>query len=112
MAVEPVAQPPHRAARQELRDCQRVDISNAAGIEVARACMMYGVRAMPAVMRGKGQYAEGASEPVIGCLVGEEGSVSAVVLYKEEAKEKCSGRQRKQQAQKVASLQGREHQKP
>jgi hypothetical protein len=72
MTVEPIVQPSPSGKREVFAHRQRVDIADAAMVEVAGARMMDGVAALPVVVRRQRQRTDHATHPIVRQLVTEE----------------------------------------
>ena len=74
---------------------QRIEIADAAAIEVSGGGGVNRMRAAPAVVgRERGEHANDATNPVIRQAAGKKGAVTAVVLDHEQAYEKAGSRNR------------------
>ena len=91
MAIQAIAQPPPERARAVFLDGQRVDVADAAAVEIAGAGVMHGVGAAPHVIGRQRQHAGDAAEPVVGQPVAEEGAVAAIVLDQEQPHQEAGG---------------------
>ena len=99
MAVEPVHQAAPARQRQIFAHRQRIDIADAAAIEIARGRVMDGVRSPPEVVWRHGEHAERAADPVVGEAMAEERAVPAIVLDHEQPHQKSRGRNGEQQGE-------------
>jgi len=99
MAVEPVFEPAPPGARQIFAHGERIDVADAAPVEIAAARVMKCMRPPPEIVRRHREYAEHATDPVVGQLARKEGAVAAIVLNREEPHQKSGGRNRDQQRQ-------------
>ncbi len=89
--------------------CQRVDVADAAPIEIARSRMMNGVSASPEVVGREREYADRTADPVVCETMMEEGAMTAIMLDHEQPHEKARSRHGEQQADPVADIDGRPH---
>ena len=112
MAVEAIAQPAPSGQREIFAHGQGVDIADAAMIEIAGARVMDRMRASPEVVGRQCQDTEDAADPVIGNAMAEESAMAAIMLDHEQAHEKARSRNRQQQAEPVAEVQGCPDQNP
>ena len=112
VAVEPIAQPTPARQGEVLPHGQRVDIADAALLEIARAGVVDGVAATPGVVGRQRQRADDAAHPVVESSAAEESTMAAIVLDHEQADEEAGCRDRQQQAQPVAKAQSHPHQHP
>ena len=97
VAIEPVFEPAPARARQIFAHRQRVDIADAAALEIARGRMMNGMGSPPEIVRRQGQHAEHAADPIVRTLARKEGAMAAIVLDHEQAHEEAGGRNGDQQ---------------
>ena len=65
MAIEPIGEALAPVEAQVFVDGQRLDVAHASPAEIAGRRMMGRVRALPVIVRGQREDAEGASDPVI-----------------------------------------------
>src|SRR5205807_7202688 len=72
MAIEPILQPAEARSGEIFADRQRIDVADAAAVEVAGTRMMDRMLAAPGVVGGQRQYPEDAADPVIDMPAGEE----------------------------------------
>ena len=66
MAVEAIAQPRQQRQREIFAHGQRIDVADAAAVEIAGAGMMHGVGAPPEIIGRQRQHADDAADPVVG----------------------------------------------
>src|SRR4029077_2987721 len=92
MSVEPVAETAQLRASQILAHRNRIDIADAASVEIAGARVMNVMAAPPKVIGRKCQRSQQPANPIVQPAMPEEGSMTAVVLNQEEAQEKAGCR--------------------
>ena len=95
MAVQPILQAAPARQRQIFAHRQRVDVADAAALEIAGGGMMHGMRAPPEIVGRQGEHAEHAADPVIGQAMAEERAMAAIVLDHEQPHQEAGGRQRR-----------------
>ena len=91
---------------------ERVDVAQAADVEVAGGGVMDRVRLAPVVIRHQREHAEHGADEVVEPLGPEERAVAAVVLEHEEPDQHEGGGHREQERQPVADLEAPEHREP
>ena len=94
MAIEPVADPATPVAREIFANRQRLDVADAAPIEIARCRMMDRMAAPPVIVRGHRHDADCPTDPLVCGFARQERAVAAIVLDHEEAN-KQPGRRRR-----------------
>ena len=104
MAVKPIDQPLPSRLGQIFAHRQRVDVADAAAVEIAGARVMDRMGAPPGVVRRQGQDADHPPGPVVHEAVAEKGAVAAVVLNHEKPHQKAGGRNGQQKAQPVTEF--------
>ena len=96
----------HQAAatvqREEFRHGQRIDIADAARIEIAGAGMVNGVGAPPVIIGGQRHHPENAADPIIAFPVAKESAMPAIMLDEEEPEQEGPCRYRQQEARHEA----------
>ena len=113
MAVETVAEPVAPIAGEIFADRQRIDVADAAPVEIARGRMMDRVAAPPVVVGRHGDDADRPADPVVGGLARKERAVPAVVLDHEEADEEPRRERRHREREPdLAIARGDEHRRP
>jgi hypothetical protein len=80
MAVQAIAQPAPAGKRQIFTHGERVDIADAAAIQIARRRVMNAVRPPPQILGGQGEHPNDAANPVIHQPMAKERSVATIVL--------------------------------
>ena len=88
MPVDPIPQAAPPREREKFAHRQRVDVADAARVEIAGARMVDRVRAPPEIVGRKRQNADNAANPIVRAAAREERAVAAVVLNHEEANQK------------------------
>jgi hypothetical protein len=83
MPVKPIAQPPRPRHARELGDRQRVDVTDAALVQIAGPGMVHGVGAPPEVVGAERQHPDQSPRPIVRPLAAEKRAVPAVVLDQE-----------------------------
>ena len=111
--VQAIAQPaPDRAARRYSSHGQRVDVADAATVEIAGAGVVHGVGTPPEIIGRQRQHADDAADPVVCSALAEKGAVAAIVLDHEQPHQKSRGRHGEQKREPVAEIERRPHQNP
>ena len=110
MAIEPVADPAAPVAREIFANRQRLDVADAAPVEIARRRMVDRMAAPPVIVGGHRHDADPPADPLVGGFARQERTVPAIVLDHEEANEQ-PGRQRRHGKRKpdLAMTGGDEH---
>ena len=80
MTIEAIAQTSEPGTREVLAHGQRLDVADAAAIQVARRRMVDCMRATPDVIRRECQDAENPANPVIRRTMPEKCTMAAVML--------------------------------
>src|SRR4029453_14667183 len=101
-----IAQPAPEGAGAVFFDGERVDVAQAAAVEIAGGGVVRGMGGAPPAIRGEGQHTGGAAEPVVGQPVTEEGAVAAIMLDGEEPHEEAGSGYRQRQGQPIADKGG------
>src|SRR6266545_8068033 len=89
MAIQAIAQPAPEGAGTVLFDGERLDVAQAAAVEIAGGGVVRGMCVAPYAVRSEGQHAGDAAEPVVGRPVTEEGAVAAIMLDGEKPHEEA-----------------------
>ena len=97
MTIEPVLQAAPARARIIFAHSQRIDIADAAAIEIAGGGVVNGVGAAPEIIGRHGENADDAANPVVRPFIREECAVAAIVLDHEQPHQKPCCRNRDQQ---------------
>ena len=113
MAIEPVNQAAASVQRKILPHRLRLDVADAAPVEISGRCVVDRVAAPPEVVGRQGQDADRPADPVVGGLARQERSVPAIVLDHEQADEQPGGERRQREREPVkAMLRGEQHRGP
>src|SRR4029079_12582032 len=112
IAVETIAEAPPTGQSEIFAHGQRVDVADAATLEIARARMMDGVAASPMVVGCQGQHTDDAPHPIVCPPMAEERAVAAVVLDHDQPHEKACCRHGDDQAEPIAETETCPHQDP
>ena len=112
MAVEAIGDPAPARQCQIFAHGQRVDVADAAAIEIARRGVVDAVRVPPEIIRRQRQHADHASDPIVRQAMTKERAMAAIVLDHEQADEKTRGRNGKQQIKPVAEMIDEPHRQP
>ena len=104
---------PRRVQRKILPHRLRLDVADAAPVEISGRCMVDRVAAPPEVVGRQGQDADRPTDPVVGGLARQERSVPAIVLDHEQADEQPGGERRQREREPVkAMMRGEQHRGP
>jgi hypothetical protein len=112
MPVQAIADPSPQRPGAKLAHRQRVDIADAAAIEVSGSRVVDGVVVAPVVVGRHGQHATDAADPVIRQAVTEEGAVTAIVLDHEQPHHQPPCRHGEKQRDPISEVQAEPHQRP
>ena len=110
--VQAIPEPAPSRQRQILAHGERVDVADAALIEVARTRVVDRVRAAPEIVRCQCQDAQDAAHPIIRQPMAKKGTMAAIMLNHEQAYQQARSRHRQQQTEPVAEIQRGPHQDP
>jgi hypothetical protein len=109
--VEAIGKPPPPRSRLKLIHGQRVDVADAAAVEIAGTRVMKSMGAPPELVGRQGQHADHAPDPIIRQPAAKERPVAAIMLDHEEADEEARRRYGEQHADPIADIQRRPHQR-
>ena len=112
MPVQPVSEPTSPAESQVFTHRQRVDVADAAMVEIARGGVMAGVHPLPVIVRRHRQDAKCAADPVVDAAGAEEGAVAAIVLDEKYPHQKPRGGQGEGETQPVGYMEKPPHRGP
>ena len=112
VAVNLVAKPPPGSECPVFGHRQRIDIADAAAVEIARSRMMRRMRLAPEIVRGQRQNADNPADPVIGLARRKQGAMAAIVLDHEHPDHQSGGGYRQQQRKQQADLAQGPHYRP
>src|SRR5579859_6995370 len=112
VAVEAVLEPAPGGPGQILVDRERVDVPEAAVLEVARGGVMEGVGLLPIMVRRQREDAEHRAHHVGDAVGAEKAAVPAIVLDDEKPDEQERRRYREEQGEPVAHAEAEVHQHP
>ena len=113
MAIEPIAEAAAPIAGEIFAHRQRLDVADAAPVEIARCRVMDRMAAPPVIVGRHCQDADRAADPVVGDLAGKERAVPAIVLDHEQANEQPGGERRQRERKpELAMTRGDEHRGP
>jgi hypothetical protein len=91
MPVQTIGQPAPGRPGPILVHSQRVDVANAAAVEIARGGVVSGVSLPPEVVRRQCQHTEHPADPVVCKTLTKEGAMPAIVLDHEQSQQEAGG---------------------
>lgn len=103
MPVEPISEPPEGRQVSIFAHGQSEDIAHAALVEIAGRSMVNRMRSPPDVVGRQSQHSENPANPVTHIAVPEEGSVTAIMLDREQPDQKGSIHDREAGGKPVAA---------
>jgi hypothetical protein len=107
-----LAPPPPRDPTPTFPHRQRIDVAEAAGVEISMRRMMQCVGVAPEAVGRQRQHADDTADPIVHQAMAEEGAVAAIMLDHEQPHQEARGRHGKDQRQPIADVERGPDQNP